>query len=126
MFRFISLFILAVLPLSLSAKVGTTQLATGFKKAVWAESPIGVKDYLWVVEKEGTIRILNRKNGKKSDFLDIKDLIKIKMNEQGLLGFAFSKDYLQSGRFYVYYTNRCNGYKKYCYCNGRTFCTRSI
>ncbi|MEJ6573132.1 MAG: PQQ-dependent sugar dehydrogenase [Akkermansiaceae bacterium] len=105
MFRFISLFILAVLPLNLSAKVGTTELATGFKKAVWAESPIGVKDYLWVVEKEGTIRILNRKNGKKSDFLDIKDLIKIKMNEQGLLGFAFSKDYLQSGRFYVYYTN---------------------
>jgi len=105
MFRFISLFILAVLPLSLSAKVGTTQIAAGFKKAVWAESPIGVKDHLWVVEKEGTIRILNRKSGEKSHFLDIKDRIKIKMNEQGLLGFAFSKDYLRSGRFYVYYTN---------------------
>lgn len=105
MFRFISLFILAVLPLSLSAKIGTIQLATGFKKAVWAESPIGVKENLWVAEKEGTIRILNRKTGEKSDFLDIKNLIKIKMNEQGLLGLAFAKDYLQTGRFYVYYTN---------------------
>lgn len=105
MFRLFILFSLLLLPASIHAKVGATLLSSGFKKPVWAESPEGVKDHLWVVEKEGTIRILNRKTGEKSDFLDIKDRIKIRMNEQGLLGFAFSKDYLQSGRFYVYYTN---------------------
>ncbi|MCP5536503.1 MAG: PQQ-dependent sugar dehydrogenase [Akkermansiaceae bacterium] len=105
MLRFLSALILTILPLSLSARVSTTMLASGFKEAVWAESPAGVKNFLWVVEKEGTIRILNRATGGKSDFLDIRDRIKIRMNEQGLLGMAFSHDYLESGRFYVYYTN---------------------
>ncbi|BDS05488.1 hypothetical protein NT6N_05280 [Oceaniferula spumae] len=87
------------------AKVGTELLAEGFKQPVWAESPKGEKDHLWVVEKAGIIKLLNVKSGDKSTFLDISDLIKIKMNEQGLLGLAFDKDYLTNGRFYVYYTN---------------------
>jgi glucose/arabinose dehydrogenase len=91
--------------LTSEAKISTTLIASGFKKAVWAESPQGAKDHLWVVEKEGTIRILDLRGGKKHDFLDISDRIKIKMNEQGLLGLALEKNYLTSGRFYVYYTN---------------------
>jgi len=91
--------------LNLEAKVGTKLIGKDFKNPVWAESPAEVKDQLWVLEKEGNIRLLDTKSGEKSDFLDITKHIKIKMNEQGLLGLAFAKDYLQSGRFYVYYTN---------------------
>ena len=98
-------FVAAPTALTANAEIGTSLLASGFKNPIWAESPKGVKDHLWVIEKEGTIRILNLSNGKKSDFLDITDRIKIKMNEQGLLGCAFDKNYLQNGRFYVYYTN---------------------
>lgn len=92
-------------PLVLTAEVGTIELASDFKEPVWAEAPRGVKDQLWVIEKAGIIQILDRENGSKREFLDIRDRIKIKMNEQGLLGMAFSRDYLSSGRFYVYYTN---------------------
>lgn len=95
--------LLALLPLH--AEVGTKLLASGLNQPLWVSCPKGVNDMLWVVEKEGTIRTLNPKTGDLSDFLDIRHLIKIKMNEQGLLGLAFSPDYLQSGKFYVYYTN---------------------
>ena len=80
-------------------------IGDGFKKPVWAQSPIGTNNHLWIVEKAGTIQILNVENGEKSLFLDITNQIKIRMNEQGLLGFAFAKDYTKTGRFYVYYTN---------------------
>lgn len=96
-------FLLLILPLQ--AKPSTTLLASGFKQPVWASCPSGVANHLWILEKEGLIRILNRKTGTKSEFLDIRKLIKIKMNEQGLLGLAFDQNYLQSGKFYVYYTN---------------------
>lgn len=94
------------LTISLQAKtVKTKLLASGFDRPVWAESPKGETKHLWIIEKDGLIRTLDSSNGTKSDFLDITNLINIRMNEQGLLGMAFSKDYLQSGRFYVYYTN---------------------
>jgi len=96
---------LTFVSLPTQAKVSTSLLASGFKKPVWASCPAGANDHLWIVEKEGTIRILNRHTAAKSDFLDIRNLIKIKGNEQGLLGLAFSNDYLKTGRFYVYYTN---------------------
>ena len=95
--------LLSVLPIS--AKITTELLASGFKNPVWAEAPKGEKEHLWVVEKEGTIHLLHKESGKKQEFLDITKHIEIRMNEQGLLGLAFSDDYLRSGRFYVYYTN---------------------
>lgn len=96
-----------LLTTSLTAEtpVGTTLIASGFKKPLWAGSPQGADDHLWVVEKEGIIRTLDLRSGKKHDFLDITEHIKIKGNEQGLLGLAFEKSYLTSGRFYVNYTN---------------------
>ena len=105
MFRTLLCILLTSVSLPTQAKVGTIQLASGFKQPVWASCPTGNNDHLWIIEKQGTIRILNRHTGDKSDFLDIRDQIKIKGNEQGLLGLAFSNDYLKTGRFYVYYTN---------------------
>ena len=99
------LFIFLVISLPASAKVTTTLLASGFKNPVWAEAPAGETNHLWVVEKKGVICLLHRQSGKKQKFLNITKHINIRMNEQGLLGLAFSKDYLKTGRFYVYYTN---------------------
>jgi glucose/arabinose dehydrogenase len=102
-FCFLPLLVLLVLPTL--GKVETKLLAGGFDQPVWASAPKGATDHLWVVEKGGKIVTLNKQTGKKTGFLDICKLIKIKMNEQGLLGLAFSSDYLQSGKFYIYYTN---------------------
>ena len=101
----LSLFV-GFIPVTASANIGTKLIASGLEEPVWAESPTGMPDRLWIVEKSGTIRILDFKSGERTLFLDIRDRIKIKMNEQGLLGMAFSKDYTISGRFYVYYTNQ--------------------
>jgi len=87
------------------AKITTELLGDGFKLPVWASAPEGTKNLLWVVEKKGTIRILDRSTGKKHDFLDITSRVGSKGNEEGLLGLAFSKDYLKSGRFYLYLTS---------------------
>ena len=96
---------LILLPAAATAEVGTKLLASGFDEPIWAESPSGLPESLWVVEKPGTIQILDLASGQRTRFLDIKERITVRMNEQGLLGMAFSKDYLSSGRFYVYYTN---------------------
>ncbi len=105
MLRFLSLLTITLLPLVSSAKIGTSLLASGFKKLVWAESPRGITHHLWMVEKEGTIRILNRNTGQKLPFLDISSRVGSKGNEEGLLGLAFDRDYLKNGRFYVNLTN---------------------
>jgi glucose/arabinose dehydrogenase len=108
MVRTLSALVLAflgVLVFSADAEIGTKLIASDFRQPLWAEAPKGSEYLLWVAEKEGTVRILDRRTGQKDDFLDISDRIEIKMNEQGLLGLAFSNDYLKSGRFYVYYTN---------------------
>ena len=103
--RFLPLILLALFSLPALGKVETKLLATGFNQPVWASCPKGATKHLWVVEKKGKIVTLNKQTGEKSDFLDISKLIKIKMNEQGLLGLAFPDDYLESGHLYVYYTN---------------------
>lgn len=94
------------LTLTGSAKITSVLVADGFKLPVWASAPAGTSDLLWVVEKKGTIRILNRKTGKKRTFLDITSRVGSKGNEEGLLGLAFSADYLKTGRFYVNLTTK--------------------
>ncbi|NWK57169.1 PQQ-dependent sugar dehydrogenase [Verrucomicrobiaceae bacterium N1E253] len=89
----------------LHAGVTTTLVTDELKLPVWASAPEGTSQLLWIVEKKGTIQILDRKSGKKQLFLDIVSRVGSKGNEEGLLGLAFEKDYLKSGRFYVNLTN---------------------
>jgi len=76
----------------------------GFRQPVYLTQPPGASDLLFVVERNGTIRIV--KNGEKvhRPFLDIRRRVKAKGAEQGLLGMAFAPDYEKSGLFYVSYT----------------------
>ena len=63
--------LISLTPLSLSAEVGVKLIGKDFKKAVWAESPKGVQNELWVLEKTGKIKILNTSTGKSTLFLDV-------------------------------------------------------
>jgi glucose/arabinose dehydrogenase len=79
-----------------------TPVLTGLDRPVFLTAPAN-DPRLFVLEKDGRIRII--KNGAllATSFLDITSLT-TKGNEQGLLGLAFPANYASSGRFYVYYT----------------------
>src|SRR5215207_3853709 len=59
----------------------------------------------FVVEREGTIRIVQRGRVLQRPFLDISDRV-TSGGESGLLSMAFARDYASSRRFYVYYTDQ--------------------
>ncbi|MCB8987684.1 MAG: PQQ-dependent sugar dehydrogenase [Ardenticatenaceae bacterium] len=61
---------------------------------------------LFVVEKGGTIRIVQDGRLLPEPFLDIRDRVNARSSERGLLSVAFHPDYAQNGRFFVNYTNR--------------------
>ena len=68
-------------------------------------APPGDTGRLFVVEKGGTIKIVNRTtNALIGTFLDISNLVSAG-GEQGLLGLAFDPQYATNGRFYVSYTD---------------------
>lgn len=65
---------------------------------------------LFVVERVGTIRIIQDGEVLEEPFLDISAEVKIDFLEQGLLGLAFHPEYADNGRFFVFYADyRTNG-----------------
>ena len=60
---------------------------------------------LFVIEKEGRIRIVADGRLAPDPFLDISGIVNSVANERGLLGLAFHPDYAANGRFFVFYTN---------------------
>lgn len=82
-------------------------IAKGLDRPVWATAPKYSKNYLYLVEKSGRILVQNRKTNQilPQPFLDIRNRIKIRMNEQGLLCMAFCPHFNKTGRFYLNYTN---------------------
>ena len=78
-------------------------ISTDFDQPVFLTFPPGDATRLFVVEKDGLIRILQNGNILPAPFLDLTGLT-TKLDEQGLLGLAFAPDYATSGRFYVSYT----------------------
>src|SRR5690554_5603567 len=71
-------------------------------------SPVSIAhaddDRLFIVEKGGTISILQDGAKVEEPFLDIRGDVSTS-GEQGLLGLAFPEDFGQTGLFYVYYTD---------------------
>ncbi|MGJ8657580.1 MAG: PQQ-dependent sugar dehydrogenase [Akkermansiaceae bacterium] len=74
---------------------------------VFLTAPKATTDALYILEKAGRVMVYDRKTKKllPKPFLDIRSQIDIKMNEQGLLGMAFSPTYKKDRRFYLYYTD---------------------
>lgn len=90
------------------ADLGVKRIATGFERPVWAGVPLGAEGKLWVMEQSGKVWIVDKETGKRGSkpFLDISADITTEGGEEGLLGFAFSPDFSDSGRFYVNYTDK--------------------
>jgi len=73
---------------------------------VFLTAPRGDTARLFVVEKGGKIKVVNKATGSLiGTFLDISTLVSAG-GEQGLLGLAFDPQYATNGRFYVSYTDQ--------------------
>lgn len=73
---------------------------------VFMTAPPGDATRLFVVEKEGLIRIVMASTGAilPTPFLDLRGQVSTS-GEQGLLGLAFDPDYSANGNLYIFYTN---------------------
>jgi glucose/arabinose dehydrogenase len=79
-------------------------VASGLSRPVDVQPANDGNGRLFIIEKYGTIRVLE--NGQLLDepFLNIDDRVNDNSNEMGLLGLAFHPEYEQNGYFYVNYT----------------------
>ena len=87
-----------------SAQGAAVLLENSFAEPSYAAAPAG-DPRLFIVERDGMIRVLQNGAVLDAPFLDIRDRVANPSSaEGGLLGLAFASDYTQSGVFYVYYT----------------------
>jgi len=75
-----------------------------FSQPVEIKAAPGFPKLMFVVEQEGTVRVIRSGRKLSRPFLNIKSRVQ-SGGEQGLLSIAFPPDYLKSKRFYVYYTD---------------------
>ena len=79
-------------------------LAAGLDSPVWAGSPPGETERVFVLELEGPVRIVKQGTLLEQPFLDLTAQV-IPGAQGGLLGLAFHPDYAHNGWFYVYYSS---------------------
>ena len=94
-------------PVAGSGDIIATRVGSGFSETVFVTSAPGDPDRLYVVEKGGTIKLLDPATGtaNAANFLTIPPGQLQTGGEQGLLGLAFDPAYVSSGKFYVYVVN---------------------
>jgi hypothetical protein len=99
--------------LSLSMMVGPAhalmlqQVGGGFEQPTYVTSDPGNPDRLFVVERGGTVELLQ--NGEVKPFADIGGaggVVSCCEGERGLLSIALAPDFDSSGRFFLYYTGK--------------------
>ena len=78
-----------------------------FDNPIYVTSDPSNPDRLFVVERKGTIRLLE--NGESKLFADISSLVSCCTSEQGLQSIALSSDFATSGRFFVSYSGEDAG-----------------
>ncbi|HEY0647553.1 PQQ-dependent sugar dehydrogenase [Phenylobacterium sp.] len=91
-----------------SELIDAVRVASGLSNPLFAASPPGDPDRLFIVEQHtGRIRILDLNTGQLNGdhFLDLPDSSLAGGGEQGLLGLAFHPNYASNGLFYVNLTN---------------------
>ena len=84
------------------SSITATRVATGLDQPLYVVSPPGDLGRLFIVEKNGLIKILDlaAQQVPATPFLDLRGQIST-ANEEGLLGLAFDPDFAQNGFFYV-------------------------
>lgn len=100
----------ALLPAALPScmTITTERVASGLANPLYVTAPAGDTGRLFIVERDGVIKILNLNTQAISTFLDVSDLVST-TSEQGLLCMAFSPNYQTNGLFYVHYTGVSDG-----------------
>jgi glucose/arabinose dehydrogenase len=91
-------------PIGTPAAFALRQVAMGLHLPLYVADAGDVEGRLYVVEQRGRIMVVEGGTVRPAPFLDISDRI-TSGGEQGLLSVAFPPDYVQSGRFFVDYTN---------------------
>ncbi len=84
--------------------IAALRVASGLSQPVAVVAAPGDANHLFVVERTGTIKLLDLRTGASSTFLDISTTITTE-GEGGLLGLAFDPDYATNGFLYVNVTN---------------------
>jgi glucose/arabinose dehydrogenase len=84
-----------------AAITGLERVASGLSNPIYATHAPGDRDRLFIVQRSGSIRILNLNSGQleTNPFLSISGVDQA--GEGGLLGLAFDPDYANNGKFYV-------------------------
>jgi glucose/arabinose dehydrogenase len=87
-----------------SATIAATRVASGLDQPLYATAAPGDTGRLFIVEKTGTIKILDLNAGQvlATPFLTVPVNT---ASERGLLGLAFDPNYASNGLFYVYRTS---------------------
>ena len=80
------------------------EIASGLDFPTYLTSP-PQDDRLFVLEKEGAIKLIKGGVVLGDPFLDLTSKVGSRAGEQGLLGLAFFPDYATTGRFIVHYTD---------------------
>lgn len=84
-------------------------VVSGLEKPVYTSvAPTG-GGRLFIVERDGTIRIADGGRMLDPPFLDLRDRVVSDAGEQGLFSVAFPPDFSTSGRFYVHYSAAPDG-----------------
>ncbi len=86
--------------------VSATPVAGGFRQPTYVTHAGDGSGRLFVVEKAGTVRVLKEGGVLPQPFLDIRDRVRSRESERGLLSIAFHPRYVQNGRFFVDYTDQ--------------------
>jgi glucose/arabinose dehydrogenase len=84
--------------------LGLEEVATGLRSPLYATSPPGDLERVFIVEQGGRIKILRDGAVLPTLFLDVTALTN-NSGERGLLGLAFHPNYASNGWFYINYTN---------------------
>ncbi|HVF62733.1 MAG TPA: PQQ-dependent sugar dehydrogenase [Casimicrobiaceae bacterium] len=100
-------FLLAALPTIVRA-VDMVPVVSGLSTPVFVTSARDGSSRLFVVERQGIVRVVQPNASSGTVFLDVRDKVVVS-NEQGLLGLAFHPAYGSNGRLFVYYTRRSDG-----------------
>jgi glucose/arabinose dehydrogenase len=88
-----------------AAKGVRLERLASFDRPLYLTAPPGSGKLAYVVEREGTIKLLRGNRKLAGAFLNIRDRVSCCAGERGLITMAFAPDYEQSRRFYVFSTN---------------------
>ncbi len=81
------------------------EVVSGLKRPVGVVSASDGSGRLFIIEQAGRILIYDGQQLLDTSFLDIRGRVGSSGSEQGLLGLAFPPDYMDSGAFYIDYTD---------------------